>query len=414
MSNLKPIERPYLLCVHIPICYDQSGNRYLDYLWYKDLIEHLKYLKNFTLIAPSKKIENPQDISGFIAIDHDPLFAQVKFVNLPAQNSFFQSFITLPKTLIILWRAIKKSDIVHTGVAGWPIPLGWLITPMMMRQHKFYVIIVESAFWRLLPGQKYSLISKIRYQITEMINRWCVNQTNLAIFTQEEYKQTLLLRKYDQRGYVINASWIDQDKIISDAKASETWDRKMTLSSKTQLKAIFVGRLDPAKGVLVLLEALKILDNEGIALQLDILGEGDLLAECKKASQEINKSLVISVLKTVAYGNELFSLLQNYHVLVIPSISDEQPRIVYDGYSQAISCLASNTNGLHDCIKDGETGILIEPGNPIVLAEKLKWCLNNLNELKRMGHESLKIARTKTHTNMHQQRWEIFDQVLPK
>lgn len=412
MSNLKPIERSYLLCLLIPIYYDQSGNRYLDYLWYKDLIEHLNYLKNFTLLGPVQKIENSQVIPGLIAVDQDPLFAKVKFVELPPQNSLFKSLITLPKTLTILWKAIKQSDIVHTGVAGWPIPLAWLITPMIIWQRKFYIVIVESAFWRLLPGQQYSVISKVKSQITESINRWCLNQTDLAIFTQEEYKQSLL-KKHQEKGYIINASWIDQDNIISDTESLEIWDRKMTLSTP-KLKAIFVGRLGSAKGVLVLLEALRILDNEGIALQLDILGEGDLLAECKKASQEINKSVVISVLGTVAYGKELFSLLQNYHVLVVPSISDEQPRIVYDGYSQAIPSLASNTNGLRDCIKDGETGILIEPGNPIVLAEKLKWCLNNLNELKRMGQESVKVARTKTHTNMHQQRWQILDQVLPK
>ena len=53
------------------------------------------------------------------------------------------------------------ADIVHTGVAGWPIPLGWVVTPIAKIQRKFYLIICESAFWRLSPIPKNGKTGKL-------------------------------------------------------------------------------------------------------------------------------------------------------------------------------------------------------------------------------------------------------------
>lgn len=55
---LKPIDKRYLLVLNIQSFCDSKGSRYLDPLWAKDLIEHFKYLKNFTLASP-RALETP-------------------------------------------------------------------------------------------------------------------------------------------------------------------------------------------------------------------------------------------------------------------------------------------------------------------------------------------------------------------
>jgi glycosyltransferase involved in cell wall biosynthesis len=67
-----------------------------------------------------------------------------------------------------------------------------------------------------------------------------------------------------------------------------------------------VGRLHPSKGVLVLLEAMKILARENIAVKLDILGEGEQLSNCFAACKEQQKSAQIEVLGTLPYGQKIF------------------------------------------------------------------------------------------------------------
>ena len=406
-QDLPPITNPYLLILGIPCYRDQEGRRYLDLLWYKDLIEHLRYLKNFTLACPCEQIDLPKDT---ICVDNDPAFSNIQLVDLPPTKSLLEAIATLPVTVAKLWQAIGRADIVHTGVADWPIPKGWLVTPIVKLRQKFYLINIESAFWRLPPGRRSSIKSRIQAQVFEKVNSWCVNQADMALFTQEEYRQSLL-KKQSERAHIIHASWIDEDKIISEADAKATWHKKL-LASSAPIKILFAGRLLEAKGVLILLEAMKVLNKDSVSVELDILGEGELLNECETASHQVQGTVKIRLLGTVPYGWEFFRLLQNYHAIVVPSISDEQPRIVYDGYSQAIPAIASNTAGLRDCIRNGETGILVNPGDPIALADKIKWSLSNLNQLENMGMKSLKVASSMTHQTMHRKRWQLLLNVL--
>lgn len=409
LQSLPPITNRYLLVTNIPCYCDEKGCRYLDHMWYKDLIEHFRYLKNFTLASPCQHEEPPK---GTVALDSNPYFSEVQFIDLPSPNSFAKAIMLLPTTLVKLWRAIGQADIVHTGVAGWPIPMGWLVTPIVRLRRKLYAIVVESAFWRLQPGIPVTIKSRIRSGIYERLNRWCVNNADLTIFTQEEYQKSLLT-KGQERGQVIHASWIDEENIISDADAKEIWHKKVSPSTK-ELKVLFAGRLNASKGVLILLEAMKALDKDGIPVKLDILGQGELLSECKIASKSMQSSTEIRILGTVPYGSEFFELLQGYHAIVVPSISDEQPRIVYDAYSQAVPSLASDTAGLRDCIQNGKTGMLTNSNDPVALANLLKWSWQNLNQLESMGMASLKAARSMTHQQMHQKRWQLLLKTLDK
>jgi hypothetical protein len=109
-----------------------------------------------------------------------------------------------------LWRAIRKAELVHTGIAGWPIPYGWIATPIARLLRKKLIVIVESAPWRLAPGLPRGMKARAMEWLYEGMARWCVSCSDLAIFTQEQYRRTLLARR-PEIGHVIHASWIDDD-----------------------------------------------------------------------------------------------------------------------------------------------------------------------------------------------------------
>ena len=57
--------------------------------------------------------------------------------------------------------------------------------------------------------------------------------------------------------------------------------------------------------------------------------------------------------------------------MLVPNLGDEQPRIVYDAYSQAVPVLASATPGLKACVEEGVTGRFFAPGSPSELAQQV-------------------------------------------
>ena len=69
---------------------------------------------------------------------------------------------------------------------------------------------------------------------------------------------------------------------------------------------------------------MKILDEENIAVKLDILGKGELLSNCQAASKAMQKSVQIELLGTMPYGREFFGRLQQYHA-VVPAPQTHSP-----------------------------------------------------------------------------------------
>jgi glycosyltransferase involved in cell wall biosynthesis len=400
-AALPTITRRYLLVTNIPL-YRSGGHMLAGQLWFKDLVRHVVYLDRLTMACPVLDV-SPTEAASPLSADNG--LASVRVDELPAASSSFLAVLALPRTLIRLWKAIRKADIVHAGVAGWPIPYGWFVTPIAKILGKKLVIIVESAPWRLNTGRPITLKSAVGSFVFEVLARWCVGRSDLAIFTQENYRDSLL-RDRRARGFVIHASWIDEESIISENEAHDVWRRKRN-SSSPKLSILFAGRLEPQKGLLVLLDAMRLLALKDLPIQLDILGSGDLAMKCRELSNELKGSTRVEVLGTVAYGAPLFQLLRGYHAVVLPSISDEQPRIVYDAYSQGLPVLATGTTGLQSCVIDGRTGWFAEPNSAVELSRMIERAAANLEEIEAMGMEAVRVARSMTHQRMHRERHRL-------
>jgi glycosyltransferase involved in cell wall biosynthesis len=271
------------------------------------------------------------------------------------------------------------------------------------------VIVVESAPWRLRPGLPVTLKQKLKAALYEKLGRWCVNRASLVIATHEEYCKTMLADP--NRGHVIHASWLDESMIISPAAAAASWHSKRLAAGGT-LKLLFAGRLNEAKGVLLLLEAMRLLSREETPVELDILGQGRFMRECEQACRSVAGVTKIRTHGVMPYDAAFFHMLREHHAVVVPSFSDEQPRIVYDAFSQAVPVLASDTPGLRACVEHRRTGILLGSREPASWAALLKWCLDHPHALEAMGIASVGTARALTHEEMHRRRWRLLSDMI--
>jgi glycosyltransferase involved in cell wall biosynthesis len=145
---------------------------------------------------------------------------------------------------------------------------------------------------------------------------------------------------------------------------------------------------------------------------LDVLGSGELAPLCQQVSTELQGPTQVRVLGTVAYGAPLFELIRNYHAVIVPSISDEQPRIVYDAYSQGVPILGTQTAGLRDCIYENLTGWLVEPNSVVALSGMIERAASDVAALQPLGMEAPRVARSMTHQKMHRERHELLLQMI--
>jgi glycosyltransferase involved in cell wall biosynthesis len=270
-------------------------------------------------------------------------------------------------------------------------------------RRKFVISYVESSFWRV-SGSDAKLHQKICGFLFERWNRFCVKLADLRFFTSKAYEEDFLGRGNHSadHAYVTPATWIDECTILTDHQCALAWNSK---SGNARL--LFAGRLLPEKGVKTLLEAIEKVQNE-ISVGITIIGEGALAEECASFSRQSSSSSVkVELLKPVQYGSVFFELLRTFDAVIIPSISDEQPRLIFDAFSQGVPVLGSNTGGIAEVVENEVNGKLFAPGDAASLAETLRWASWNRDALQMMGLFALRESRLFTHRTMHARRSKI-------
>ncbi|MCA8962266.1 MAG: hypothetical protein KDC38_17195, partial [Planctomycetes bacterium] len=277
------IEVPYLLLTHIPYCVDERGRICLGGAWKRDLERHFEYLGRMVLVAPQHdSLPEEPDLVPLVVPDG----VEFRVSPLPRQDTSGRALLALPKTFLTLWREIRRASVVHSGIVGWPYPLGWIANPLALLFKRPLVILVESAHWRLSGDGPYSWRQRLRAAVTEKLARFFVRRADLTIFTQPSYRDSMLGEGARSRGEIIPASWIDESDIRASEDAEVDWQRKRA-EMESRPRLLFAGRLTREKGIPVLLEAIQILDERGVRVRVDVIGEGPLREACEEVAADL-------------------------------------------------------------------------------------------------------------------------------
>jgi glycosyltransferase involved in cell wall biosynthesis len=398
-----PITLPYILFVCAPLEIDEQGRRWTAPSWAKDLALHLDYLTDLTLVSPAThtRCHSPKLISL-----NEPPFDRLKYVDLPSPTSSWEALKSLPSHVLQYWRAIGRGRIVHAGFAGWPINQGLLAIPLAKIRGRFILANVESSFWRASSPSSWS--RRLQGSLSEVLTRICLHMGDVRLFTSKAYLQELMTPAAP-RAYVTPATWLDEEWILSEAEAREAWAAK-----QGPVRMLFASRLIPEKGVFVLLSAIKAAAEIGTDVEFFIhpIGDGGLRDECIAAAGSLAGRASLTILDEVPFGEPFMRLLRGFDAVLLPSLSDEQPRIAYEALSQAVPIIGSATGGIREVVESGVNGRLSPPNAVDQLARSFLWAGRNRAELREMGLRGLMSVRDSTHKAMHRNRHELLLRAL--
>ncbi len=396
---------PYLLATPIPVM-RSGGGWAVPQLWGKDLLLHTGYIDGLVLAAPMAESLPPGEPPMRIPDD-----ATLRVQPLPPMRSVLGALVRMPVTIARLWREIGRAKIVHCGIGGWPVPFAWFVAPMARLRGRFLIIIIESAAWRSIPDSERGLRRlklRLKRWLYEAMGRRCVRAAGAVFYTQAEYQSSFPSR-HQSPEHVLPASWIDAADILTDEQAAQAWQGKLADPARP-LRLVFAGRLAEAKGLPLLLEAMQSAREAGTGVELDIYGFGELEAQCRAAADRPGSG--VRFLGTLPYGSAFFKAIGGYDAVVVPSLSDEQPRIVFDAFSQAVPVLASATAGHRGCVSDGVTGLLFDVNDAGALRRCIERVAADRGLLAQLGNAGLAAARANTHQAMHARRFELIRRAM--
>jgi glycosyltransferase involved in cell wall biosynthesis len=137
---------------------------------------------------------------------------------------------------------------------------------------------------------------------------------------------------------------------------------------------MYVGRLSSEKGLDVLARAVQLAPG----VPVDVIGSGPLEALAKEAFGEH----LLGFLPL----ERIMERMGTAQFLVLPSICYENsPRTIVEAFSCGLPVIASRLGALIDIVRDGENGLLFNPGDASDLAAKMAWAAANPEEMTRMG-----------------------------
>ncbi len=135
--------------------------------------------------------------------------------------------------------------------------------------------------------------------------------------------------------------------------------------SESGMKILFVGRLDPVKGLRVLMEGFEAARAQAPDITLTIIGDGEDRAWVEAEAKRIGG------IEVLGYRSQDFvaETLGKRDVLVLPSFAEGVPVALMEAMVSCRPVIATRVGGVQELVEDGVSGRVLAPGNVEALAD---------------------------------------------
>lgn len=164
---------------------------------------------------------------------------------------------------------------------------------------------------------------------------------------------------------------------------------------------LFVGRIEPLKGVDILLEAIAQMQKQDVSVCLSLVG-GDPDLNPEQLSDEMNRLQFLrrqfNLTENVAFlGRQAQDSLPYYYsaakAVVMPSQYESFGMVALEAMACGTPVVASQVGGLAFLVQDGVTGFTVPTDEPDALADSLMKLLNDPELRDRMGGQAAEFAQ---------------------
>jgi len=185
-------------------------------------------------------------------------------------------------------------------------------------------------------------------------------------------------------------------RVSSSIRQDDIYEHADAVHLTLPYRLLFVGRLSAEKGITYLLEAISFLAAEGEAIELNIVGMGALKAELQRQAQSLSIADRVHFHDFVPQGKALRQLYQGSDLFILPSLQDQQPKVLIEAMSQSVPVIATNVGGIPSVVRDGENGLLVPPAQPEAIAAAIRQMLLDDEGRQRLIGGGLAYVRAHT------------------
>jgi glycosyltransferase involved in cell wall biosynthesis len=157
-----------------------------------------------------------------------------------------------------------------------------------------------------------------------------------------------------------------------------------------------VGRIDPEKGVDVVVRALAALTGEGARCQLAVIGGSGLDSGAYEAWVRAEAGdLLGDRVRFTGPLDDVPGALRSLDVVINASAAEPFGLSVLEAQASGVAVIGTAAGGIPEFVNDGETGLLVPPGDPIALAAALRRLLDDAGLRERLARKGRAVAEAR-------------------
>jgi colanic acid/amylovoran biosynthesis glycosyltransferase len=151
----------------------------------------------------------------------------------------------------------------------------------------------------------------------------------------------------------------------------EEFRRSEPREGAATVEVLCVGRLVPAKGQAILVEAMAWLRGQGLPVQVTFAGDGPDRARLEAAARRLGIESACRFLGGVN-PEKVKELYEAADLFVLPSFAEGIPVVLMEAMAMEVPCVSTRITGIPELIESGVEGLLVAPSDVQGLAEAIR------------------------------------------
>lgn len=170
---------------------------------------------------------------------------------------------------------------------------------------------------------------------------------------------------------------------------------RLAYAAGATLRLGTVALFRPRKGIEVLLEAMAELRRAGIAATLHAVGPFETPEYERQVHGLVQRLGLERDVHWAGFCSDMAVEFSRMHVFVLPSLFGEgMPMVVLEAMAAGLPVVSTRVEGIPQVVRDGQDGLLVEPGDPRQLAQALAAIARGERSTDAMGDSGRQRQRT--------------------
>lgn len=223
---------------------------------------------------------------------------------------------------------------------------------------------------------------------TRWANRWTIGRDDAVLAVSTETARSMRGRAARQVRVVRHG--IDVGAVRAAAEQREIVRRELGLAPD-DVVVVNVANFREQKDHTTLLRALSLLVERGVRFRAVVVGQGPLESRTRSAATELGLDDVVTF---TGFRADAVRVLAGADVFVLSSLWEGLPVALMEAAALGVPIVSTGVGGVAETVADGVQGLLVEPAEPVALADALESVVDDPDLRLRLGAASRDLGDT--------------------